>query len=69
MIEFDLEGQEFIELNKLLKMLNLAASGGEAKMYIRDGQAILNGEVELQIRKKLRVGDKITFMDKSIIIK
>jgi ribosome-associated protein YbcJ (S4-like RNA binding protein) len=30
MIEFELNGHEFIPLNKLLKLLNLVQSGGEA---------------------------------------
>ena len=58
---FKLEGKEYIELNKLLKIFDLVNSGGEAKMRIRDGEATFNGEVEWQVRKKLRAGDIVTF--------
>jgi ribosome-associated protein len=57
MMEFKLEGSEYIELNKLLKILNLAESGGEANFRITEGEIIVNKQVELQKRKKLRVGD------------
>ncbi len=56
-MEFKLEGSEYIELNKLLKILNLAESGGEANFRITEGEIIVNKQVELQKRKKLRVGD------------
>ena len=57
MMEFELEGSEYIELNKLLKILNLAESGGEANFRITEGEIIVNKQVELQKRKKLRAGD------------
>lgn len=55
------EDEEFIELNNLLKALNWVASGGEAKMVIKEGQVEVNGEVELRVRKKMRVGDTFSF--------
>ena len=58
---YKLEGKEYIELNKLLKLLTLVSSGGEAKMRIKEGEANVNGETEWQVRKKLRAGDKLTF--------
>lgn len=58
---FELEGYEFIELNKLLKIMQLASSGGEAKQLIDEGLVKVNGEVEKQRRKKLRKGDKVEF--------
>ena len=65
---FKLEGKEYIEMNKILKIFNLVGSGGEAKMRIRDGEAIFNGEVEWQVRKKLRAGDKVSFAGEEILI-
>ena len=58
---FELKGEAYIELNKLLKINNLVGSGGEAKMRIRDGEAIVNGEVDTRVRKKLRPGDRVEF--------
>jgi ribosome-associated protein len=66
--EFSLHGQEYIELNKLLKLLRLVSSGGEANQVILNGEVIFNGNVELQKRKKLRLNDKITFNGTDMII-
>ncbi|MFT7611774.1 MAG: ribosome-associated protein [Parvicellaceae bacterium] len=65
MIEFKLT-EEYIQLNNLLKSLSLVGSGGEAKLLIKEGLVFVNGEVELQVRKKLRIGDKVQF-DEAII--
>ncbi|WP_424961208.1 RNA-binding S4 domain-containing protein [Ekhidna sp.] len=58
---FELEGYDFIELNKLMKIMNLVGSGGEAKQFIDEGLVLVNGQVETQRRKKLRMGDVVTF--------
>ena len=50
---------EPVELHKILKFENLAASGGEAKFRIQDGQVRVNGEIETRKRKKIRPGDVI----------
>jgi ribosome-associated protein len=55
------EGEEYIELNNLLKVLNLVASGGEAKNVIKEGLVTVNGEVETRIRKKMRSGETFNF--------
>ena len=65
MREFPLT-EEFIELNKLLKVQNLVPSGGMAKMVIEDKLVRVNGEVELRKRRKLRSGDVVDFQDVSI---
>lgn len=49
--------EEPIELYKLLKHENLAASGGEAKGMIGDGLVRVNGSVETRKRKKIVAGD------------
>ena len=48
-----------VELYKILKFENLAASGGEAKYLIADGLVRVNGEVETRKRKKIHPGDTI----------
>ena len=48
---------EFIELIKLLKLKQIAQSGGHAKMIVEDGLVNVNGEQEFRKRKKLRPGD------------
>ncbi len=69
MKEFELNGHEFIELNKLLKFLRFAQSGGEANQLIDNGEVIVNNEVDTRRRKKLRVGDIVVFQGNSITIK
>lgn len=52
---------EYIELDKLLKRENLAASGGEAKYLISQGVVQVNGEIETRKRRKLYAGDVVTY--------
>jgi len=66
--EFVLSGHEFIELNKLLKFLGWVETGGEAKICIADGDVKVNGETELRIRCKLRVGDIVIFNENEVVI-
>lgn len=53
--------REPVELYKVLKFENLAASGGEAKHFIADGLVRVNGRVETRKRKQIRGGDTIEF--------
>lgn len=48
---------DFIKLDSFLKAVNEAASGGEAKILITEGQVSVNGDVELRRGRKLRPGD------------
>ncbi len=68
MIEFTLSS-EYIELIKLLKVLHLVESGGQAKLYVEDGYIKLNGEVEFRKRAKLKEGDVVEFDGQQILIK
>ena len=68
-MEFNLNGNEFIPLNALLKMVNIAESGGQANMFITDGEVSVNGEVETAKRKKMRVGDVVSVFDQTIEVK
>ncbi len=53
----------FIELYKLIKILDLVDSGGEAKQLIEHGFVRRNGEVETRKRAKIRAGEIITIGD------
>ncbi|MDA3907930.1 MAG: RNA-binding S4 domain-containing protein [Sulfurimonas sp.] len=57
-MKFELK-DEYIELFKLLKVLDLVDSGAHAKMLIADGYVKRNGEVELRKRAKIVSGDII----------
>ncbi|MEE4364510.1 MAG: RNA-binding S4 domain-containing protein [Desulfotignum sp.] len=50
---------EPVELYKILKFENLAASGGEAKFRIQAGHVMVNGQAEHRKRRKIRHGDVI----------
>ena len=65
---FNLNGAEFIELIKLLKLLHFAQSGGHAKIMVDEGKVKLNGEVEYRKRAKLRPGDVVETSGKKISI-
>lgn len=69
MIEFELEGKEFIELNRLMKLMSVVNSGGEANMFISNGDVTVNGEVETRKRHKVRAGFVVKFNDETIVIK
>jgi len=52
-----------VELYKILKFENIAASGGEAKFMINDGFVQVNGSIETRKRKKIYPGDIIKIND------
>lgn len=60
--------REYIELIKLLKLLNLAESGAHAKLMVEEGEIQLNGENEYRKRAKLRSGDIIQCNDVRVLI-
>jgi ribosome-associated protein len=57
---------EPIELYKLLKISNMVGGGGEAKTMISEGNVIVNSEVVVQKRKKVRHDDIIEYNGKII---
>lgn len=65
---YELKGEEYIELIKLLKIMRISESGGQAKMMVDDGIVYLNGKLESRKRAKLRTGDLIEVMDFKIRI-
>jgi ribosome-associated protein len=66
-MEFQLK-LEFIELDNLLKVLELVPSGAAAKQSIQSSQVKVNGQVENRIRRKLRSGDFVEFRQQQISI-
>lgn len=50
---------EFIKLDSFLKIADLVASGGEAKVIIQDGYVRVNGDVEFRRGRKLYPGDHV----------
>lgn len=54
---------ETIELYKLLKLLDLVDTGGQAKMLIEQEQVKRNGEIETRKRAKITKGEQIQIGD------
>jgi ribosome-associated protein len=57
-----------IELCQFLKFAALTASGGEANQAISEGLVQVNGAVESRKRRKLAVGDRVTFSGQTIVV-
>ena len=66
-IEFNLTS-EYIELIKLLKLMQIAESGGQAKLMVENGEVLLNGQLENRKRAKIRKNDVLEVFDLQIII-
>ncbi len=60
--------EDTIELYKLLKVLRIAQTGGQAKELIRLELVGLNGAPEYQLRKQIKAGDVIQVQDNVITI-
>lgn len=66
MKEFDLSGSEFIELCNLLKIMDLASNGAEAKHIIAEGKVKVDGQQELRKRCKIRSGQTVEYKGETI---
>lgn len=53
------EDDDYIELIKLLKLKDIAQTGGHAKILVESGLVQVNGRQELRKRNKLRDGDVV----------
>ncbi|HEY4092301.1 MAG TPA: RNA-binding S4 domain-containing protein [Luteibacter sp.] len=62
---FELEG-EYVELNQLLKLAGIAASGGEGKHLVADGLVTVDGVLELRKTCKIRAGQVVVIEDETI---
>lgn len=58
--------REFIELDKLLKLLAIAHSGGAAKTMVAEGLVSVDGEPETRKTRKLRAGAVVRVGDEEI---
>ncbi|WMN61456.1 RNA-binding S4 domain-containing protein [Pseudoalteromonas xiamenensis] len=67
MYEIELE-EEPIELCNLLKLMGLADTGGQAKLFISEGYVHLNGELCTQKRKKIYAGDQFSFNEEEFVV-
>ena len=59
---------EYIKLEQLIKLENIAGSGGEAKQMVKTLQIAVNGEKENRRGRKLYPGDQIQIGKRHFII-
>ncbi len=69
MKEFELEGDEFIELNHLLKITGLCDTGGMAKAVVAEGRVKVDDKIELRKRCKIRTGQVVEFEGHKVLVK
>ncbi len=67
-MEFSLEGKENIELNRLIKYIKWAMSGGEANQFISNGLVKVNNMKEFRRRFKVIAGSIVSFEGKSCTV-
>lgn len=54
-----------IKLDQFLKLVGVAATGGQAKLMIQGGDVLVNGMLETRRGRKLVSGDHVTVGDKT----
>ncbi|MEM7234728.1 MAG: RNA-binding S4 domain-containing protein [Planctomycetota bacterium] len=59
---------ETIRLDQYLKVAGIAETGGQAKMLVRSGEILVNGEVVTQRGRQLKTGDEVTVGDQTFLI-
>ena len=59
---------EFIELNQLLKLVGLCASGGAGKVLVASGEVRVDGQSELRKTCKIRAGQIVSFCKSRITV-
>ena len=58
----------FVELGIYLKIKNVVSTGGQAKILIRSGAVLVNGNIEMQVRKKLVAGDIVVSGSRKFVV-
>lgn len=56
----------YITLAQLVKLLDLAPTGGQAKVFVRTGGILVNGEPENRPGRKLKQGDVVKVGDQEV---
>lgn len=57
-----------MRLDDVLKRAGIVGSGGQAKVWIQDGQVSVNGQVETRRRKQLFLGDVVETMGQQVTL-
>lgn len=62
------DNEAVIQLDQFLKLQGMVGTGGQAKLVIQGGEVLVNGIVERRRKKKLRVGDEVTFQGQTLVV-
>lgn len=57
-----------MRLDDVLKRAGWVGTGGQAKIWIQDGQVSVNGEVETRRRKQIFLGDIVESMGQQVTL-
>lgn len=68
-VETVLIHSDFIKLDQFLKLACLTTSGSEAKFLITAGKILVNEEIETRRGRKLIDGDRVTILERNLIVK
>lgn len=59
---------DYIKLDQFLKQMQVAASGGHAKVMVQGGEVQVNGEVETRRGRKLVTGDRVEVAGQRFVV-
>jgi ribosome-associated protein len=60
--------EETIKLEQFLKLAQVVATGGQAKMMIQGGRVRVNGQIEMRRGRQLRPGDRVEVDGEVLIV-
>lgn len=60
--------EETIKLEQFLKLAQVVATGGQAKVLIQSGAVHVNGLIETRRGRKLRPGDQVVVDGEELIV-
>jgi ribosome-associated protein len=66
-VDFQLTS-EYIELNQLLKLVGICASGGAGKVLVANGEVRVDGEIELRKTCKIRAGQIVNYANTRVTV-
>jgi ribosome-associated protein len=62
------DSPETIRLDQFMKIQGMVSTGGQAKLVIQGGEVLVNDQVEIRRKKKLKQGDAVTFNGETLIV-
>jgi ribosome-associated protein len=62
------ENRPMMRLDDVLKRAGIVGTGGQAKIWIQDGQVSVNGQIETRRRKQLFLGDVVETMGQHVTL-